>query len=614
MAITKDIVADYGCPTNGTSDCRAAFLAFRAEAQGETATLNIPAGSYNFTFNSGSNDGYLLFKGIPDLTVNMTGATFLDDGGTSGAGYSIGSGSMTGTAGNFARVDSVNPGARSVKCKTVGDATNFTVGEKLLLSGLDLQGLWTSSYGFPPNHHFFEWLEVESVNGTTGIVTFFDPVLGTYLDTWPHYGPGEFPDQGGPATIYKMGDGWDCSLKFNGGSITGTTTGVNCAGREVIFTDHIQAGFGINPSQNQTMRFIDSTLGFVEVDKLIGTLSYEGNTTTGQVHIQSSSVDLLHITGETYVSFLNGTPKRLIADPGTTIDALRVYCTYGRTDEIYCDGVTINSINMPGGSLYKGPSDVGINIAYPMSNGVITIPNTDNAQNWVVPGSYCYWSASSDTETSFQILGVTQDATNIYVQTSMTGGFPSVPLTGGKLYLTVHPAPRATFINCTGCAEVEDWSQFGTVPFASCSRRTYNKTTLTGAASLNYVAGNIRSIKFDVTQAFAGTQDPLTLHGGGQFDNMAAIGPPPTYTVDSYAPLINMRVPGTRTITRAGVTGQQSGDSNLSLPNSTNWLTGGSASWLSHNVSADPSNFSVTVEIITDQWTVGGRLVLQRRR
>jgi hypothetical protein len=592
MAITKDIVADYSCPTDGTSDCRAAFLAFKADAQGETATLNIPAGTYTFASHAGPVENTYIFNGIPDLTVNMAGVTFVQDF------FALGARTVLATAGTFARVDTVIAGSIQARCKTFADATIFSVGEYLLLSGFDLQGLWTSSYGFPPNPHYFEWLKVASVNGTTGIVTFESAATQTYKDTWPAYGQGALPDQGGPATLSRMGSSWDCSHKFNGGEIAAPAQAINCAGREMIFTGYTQNGFCINPSQNLTMRFIDSTIGSVEVDKLVGTYSFEGTTTAGTVSVQSSSVDLLQLKDTASITTLNGTPKRVRAYPGTTIGTLSVGCVYGRTDEVYFDTMTINAVVLPSGVPFKGPGEGGVEL-YDMTDGVITIPNTDNAMPWAIPGTWCYWQGQYATETGFRVLDITQDATNIYVTTSMTGSWPSVPKTSGKLWLRPQPAPRATFINCIGCAEVVDWSQFGTVPYASRSRRTYTKSIAATTASI-YNPGAVTSITYDVTAAFAGTQNPLTFRGGGPFNNNKTLGPPTSYTAADYGPIVNLRTTGTRTITAGGVTGTQAGDSNLALPNANTWLTGTISQSTSNDVSADPSNFSITVEIIAD--------------
>lgn len=599
MAITATITdPPYNCPTNGTSDARAAFLAFRADAAGQVATLNLPAvGASAYYFDPASaltNDYYDLFKGIPDLTVNMTGVT-LKGAFTAGAGNP-----MPGTAGTFAKVNSVFVGASSVTCKTASDANNFTVGNYACLMGFDTQGLWSSSYGSPPNNHFFEFVRILSKNGTSGVVTFTAPIANSYLDTWPQYAAGQYPDQGGPATLFAIDANWDCSLKFNGGQFEAPSQAINCPGRAVTFRNYTQNGYCVNPSLNQSMRFIDSTLGFIEVDKLVGTLSFEGTTTTGQVHNQSSSVDLIYLTGTANITSLNGTPKKLKVDPGVVIGTLLVGCTNGRTDEIYLDNCIVGAVTLPGGILSKGPSDAGFQV-YSMSNGVITIPNTDNAQRWVVPGTWCYWTGTYDTETSFKVVSVTQDATNIYIQTSLPFGFPSVPLTTGKLYLTVHPAPKATFVNCTGCAEVVDWSQFGTMPFASKSRRTYTKTLTTTPDNI-HVPGKVLSITYTVNTAFAGTQDPLTLKAAS-FDNVKTLGPPSSYTAADYGPKIDLRTTGTRTITASGVSppGGLGADATLTLPNANTWLTGAYSSVCSNNVSADPSNFSVTVEIITDQ-------------
>ncbi len=321
------------------------------------------------------------------------------------------------------------------------------------------------------------------------------------------------------------------------------------------------------------------------------------------MHFQSSSTDLLYLTGTTNVTNLNGTPKKVIADSGVTIGTLKMGTVfYGRTDEVVFSGCTINAVTLPGGQVEQGTGAVGVNVAWTMVSGLITVPNTHGANPWAIPGTWCFWSGQYDNETSFQILSVTQDVTNTYIQTSMSGGFPSVPLTSGKLFIRVHPAPVATFTNVTGCEDVLDFSRnTAGRPLGSYSRRTYTKT-LTGIATPYYVWGNIQLVGFNVTQAFAGTQNPLTLHGFASSDNSKTIGPPTSYTVADYGPIINLRILGNRVITPSSVTGTQSGDSALALPTATiNWLPNVIAPAVSSDVHADASNFSVTIEIMTDQ-------------
>lgn len=50
---------------------------------------------------------------------------------------------------------------------------------------------------------------------------------------------------------------------------------------------------------------------------------------------------------------------------------------YGRSDEFTCTNCVLPNI-AGGGLLEKGPSDLGVNIAYSMNNGIISYPNGAN--------------------------------------------------------------------------------------------------------------------------------------------------------------------------------------------------------------------------------------------
>jgi hypothetical protein len=127
MTITANIVNDYSCPTDGTSDCRAAFLAFKADAQGLDADLTVPAHTYQFLTNTGSNDGYYLFEGIKSLVVHATGATFSDGGFSSGAGFFFGTRGQSDDRTHHARIATAQAGASTLTVID-GNVSRFTIG------------------------------------------------------------------------------------------------------------------------------------------------------------------------------------------------------------------------------------------------------------------------------------------------------------------------------------------------------------------------------------------------------------------------------------------------------------------------------------------------------
>jgi hypothetical protein len=82
MVDTVTITTDprYMCPTNGTSDCRDAFLLFKDDYQGQEVILEIPN-----RLALDADEGNV-FDGIANLTINAHGSLFI--------GYGTGFGSV----------------------------------------------------------------------------------------------------------------------------------------------------------------------------------------------------------------------------------------------------------------------------------------------------------------------------------------------------------------------------------------------------------------------------------------------------------------------------------------------------------------------------------------
>src|SRR5262249_6002227 len=108
-----------------------------------------------------------------------------------------------------------------------------------------------------------------------------------------------------------------------------------------------------------------------------------------------------------------------------------------------------------------------------------------------------------------------------------------------------------------------------------------------------------------VTTAYTGLQGALTMNAISQFNSY------PTIKADSsllnYGPVINAKIAGSRVITPSSVTGQQSGDSGLSVSEAV-WFTGQQPAGpsFSANVSGESSAVwpTITIEITTDQGVV----------
>lgn len=89
------------------------------------------------------------------------------------------------------------------------------------------------------------------------------------------------------------------------------------------------------------------------------------------------------------------------------------------------------------------------------------------------------------------------------------------------------------------------------------------------------------------------------MHVGGSPDNE------PTIKADGskydWGPVINLKIAGERVITPAGVTGTQTGDSGLTLPEAV-WFAQGYQPYVGTDISGESGvGPSVSIEIITDQ-------------
>lgn len=73
--------------------------------------------------------------------------------------------------------NSIAAGQKTLTFATPGDGSNFSVGDRVLVSGWNRQ-----EGGYPPNPYYAERMEVESV--TANDITFVRPILFTYDDRW----------------------------------------------------------------------------------------------------------------------------------------------------------------------------------------------------------------------------------------------------------------------------------------------------------------------------------------------------------------------------------------------------------------------------------------------
>lgn len=640
---------------NGVADDTTAFTSFNTWARASTTNTNsqlIELRVSGTCVNPGS--GLRPLMGLRKARVAGSGATtFQGAWGFGSAGSAVSGGAAPGicqkgladASGCSARIATVSAGASSVTLSNTALCSRFTTGQWAVVTGFDLFGTYNVPFGYPPNPHFLDYVQITSTASCagTGQITFTPALTNTYLSTWPNYNSGNAgeADNGGPATIYALDANWGGETEVRAATID--TTGATAAqGRSVVYRDMTFTGSNcVWPTQNMAISFINitGTSCDVEVDKIVGTVTYT-NVAFTRIHTQSSSIDNLVVSGSTFSGGISGTPKRATIS-NSTIPIMKLGpLAYGVATSATCTNCSIGAMSAGGevNPIFKGPADIGTNILYTTSGGVMSLPDfkdvtglvnnggfarltvastagfptglvagnngilsgcsgscptptltvfdgtrfdTDMpfaagtwtgagklvmaAPPWAVPGSN--WSAGGSLGPSlpfFQVSGVTQDSSGTHIATTLPGGYPTVPLTGGKSYL-FPGLPSWTCTGCFGSAQALDFAgtPAGRPPF-SYTNRTWTNTPVTPLVAYP-LWGKVTSITVTVSQAYTGATTPLKFN---PVENTVI----PAGTSSFWNPLFDLRTAGTRVITPSGVTcngvpGTGCGtDSGLALP------------------------------------------------
>lgn len=631
--IFYNIVTDGGATCNGSGDDAPNFKTFNTWARANQGTaqvvLTVPNGS-NCVFNSnqtitGANNPNMWAFGINNMIVEGVGATL-----TAGSsGFRLGGNGMcyaglASASGCSARLQTAMAGATQVVLTSAslaaGYISRFAVGKRILLGGLDIQGQWNIPYGDPPNQQFFEWKTITGINVGTGAIDLDAPLTNTYRSTWPNYNSGDnfHSDAAGPATIWALPDSWNVTVEYRG--LTINQSGQTYAeARNVIYrgVTFLGANGGI-PSQNETFTATGGTnwpTAIVEVDKFIGTMTLDG-VSIYRIDFQSPAPNVLVMNNSAVTNAMFGSAKSSqVTD--TSFATLRVGAyTYGvSTGDFVCTRCNVTLYDQTGGIAQdsRNPSE------WSMSGGVITYANTaitgdGPLSRIMVPGANIWFNTNggdySQLGGTFQVLGVTQDATNTYVQTSLPGSQPPIANFSGASYVTLRSVsvPRFTCIDCTGDAYlVAGSSQKGApalIPPFSYGRQAYAPTASGGLQGIK-ANGNLTSITVDVTQAFTGSGGG-TLNLAGQFHNFAI--KQSDWSPYDWVPTINLKQAGTRVITGSSVTcngspGACSGDTNLTLPEAI-WIQDGIYPFMVGNLSGGGTLPLFTITAQTNQQVV----------
>ena len=578
----KDIVKDYGARGNGVNSDAMAFNNFNAWAikQTQTIRLNLPPGNYVLDTQSAK----LFTLGIKRLIVDGYGAS-LNNIFAGGKGW-------PGDNRHSARIASVSAGSKTVTLASRFDSSKFTVGGWVAVAAFDMMG-----WGYPQNLWYFEYRKVSAINRSSGVITLDAELDNDYLSTYPLHNGGspKSADMGGPATIFAMDASWDTEVVFRGVTFS-QAHDIYGNARSIVYIDCKFSNRSPAPSVSKHWKAVGTDLGpVVEVDKVVELLELDDVTCVrghGQILFQSASIEKCVIKNSR-IRILNGTPKHIVIKD-TNIEKLKIGATgYGNTLSLLMENCQVNSLEGNTRRVSWPPSAI--------ANGRFTTPNKGSAGKCFVPGGKYFFTAAGGTYNygrPFVCTAVTADGTNNHFDTTLPESFSAPVDARGNYWVSAHPCPNLTVRDCHGCPDIVNLSQAPAgKPLFEYARLRLTRDFATIGGII--VWGTLVKLRVNVIRAYTGALANLNLNVLGQFG--AGIVAVDGFTLSKWNPIINLKIAGERNITPGAFTGNQTGDSNLSI--GAIWLYNGFRPRLSADISGETEDKwpAVEIEVIADQ-------------
>lgn len=542
------------------------------------------------------------------FTVNAVspGVGSGDTIGYIGNGLFIGAGRNGGGFGDnlhYVNFLTVSAGAASITLDSSSPnfsscSTLFHNGDWVSVTGLDMQG-----FGQPLNVRFHEYKQIASINCSTGVTSFTTNIKFSYDENWPNYGAGSAfaPYLGGPATMFALHQEWVTNQTYNGLNFRNYGAQEKAAGQYMTFNNCSSDGrFGIPPTETILMTFNNCNFTqLVEADKEWENVLVNGGQSHGWLFQSAGAYDTWTFNNHHVLSVISGTPGKLVIQNGSQIDpGLGVGAVANGTSvEVDCTNSTVSTGVTNGGFADNTFAAEGATI----TNGVIAIPlASERPIPWAIPHTYAAWDCRFIYCGTFEVLNVTRDTVNTYIQTDQVGmnAFPSYKFMGTETFTGVVTLPGiANFNNCSGSADAVDLSQVGAQnkPLWSYSKRDY---TGSNTSQIIPVWGLPSQVNISVPTAYTGAGTPTFGLGNGGGDVFYNDG---TGNVSAtWAPVINPKNPGgahTVAITPTTVTGTQTGDS-VTAPGASSWLM---ANQQQPSFTSTITGVDVSVEFIMNQ-------------
>jgi len=410
--------------------------------------LYVPPGTYNSSagFNFANTAGIAGSQ----LVIEAYGVTFTAAGGNVN-GVAINAGIVQG-ADNAKEtlIDTVLSGASTVTLKTAGQTSRFSVGQWCCVSGINMQGA-----GDPPNLGIFEYRKILSIG--TGALTFTEPLVNSYKDTWPVYTAG----RGGPATVFPMQGFWDQEVEFKGASFTDTGNGTYGKPRVMQWTDCSFATYGPFPTVNNLFRATRCSangFGGLEVDKCIHRIEFI-DCDIRAVDFQSASVNELYVSNHSATN-VSGTPRW---NGGASLSNIFNGLTIGTGGIFRFGPMNYGAMGPTTMTNVSAPSSERFDVTTPFSDmteeggGVLSYAGgpgspSNTTHYWAVPGTNAVLLDASDGfARSFQVLDVSQSGGRTYVTTNLPDPVPgTINGKSSPWHIAGHPCADLTMVTCTG--------------------------------------------------------------------------------------------------------------------------------------------------------------------
>lgn len=464
-------------------------------------------------------------------------------------------------------INNTTVGANTFTLTTTSDAAHLVVGKWYTLASND-----TQYFGDPFNPQYFDLVRVNAINLSTGVVTVDQKIRYPHRTDYPDFNLSGANFACGKARVWDLspnpGATWDIDHVYEGFTVNLPPGGGHfywtMTGRRIT-TIGLK---GCPPSESALMWGIHKRPQFQltgEPDKIVHNLLYDDAEYEGALVFQSSSIDFVTIrnsringqlnTGAKYTYVENTDVAGSVVGFGPTFGLANSTILKNCALSAYGSNLEISVLNGAGTVTIDG-----VNAAF--ANGIFTLNKAGLGfllTSWaVVDGQYVNLAGPSniftgDTGTGI-VTAVTEDATNIYIQTI---GLPYATLpvwASGLLY--IFRQNLVTLESCFGSDNARIASDSCASGYAYYEKKQYVLGgTFQASGQLSGWEGSIVSMDIDVRHPSPGGSDVVNI-------TVPTFNSASNFTGDSGGTIvsINTGIAGRRFISRAAFVGRKGTD------------------------------------------------------